>query len=368
MWWIVMLGIVLTCLLIFSLYLRFNPQFGGRVTKAEKNKLATSSNYQDGKFQNLIDTSLSIRKRDVIKALKKRQKVKDSLMPKKHLEIKPIDQDAFSQHDHIPKFTWFGHSSVLLRVANRNLLIDPMLGSDASPVGPMRTKRFSQNTLNVIDQLPFLDAILLTHDHYDHLDYKSILKLKDKCRTWLVALGVKRHLVRWGINPDLITELDWWDSHRIFDLELTFTPSRHFSGRGLFDRAKSIWGGFVLRSAAHCIYWSGDGGFGPHFNEVAKKHGPFDWFFVECGQYDDFWKDIHLFPEESAQASLEVGNPVTIPVHWGGFPLALHTWKDPIERFVVDAEHKQLTICTPQLGELVTLGNEPKNKWWEGLE
>lgn len=368
MWWMVVLGVLLACLVIVGFYLRFNPQFGGRVTKAEKMKLAASPHFQNGKFQNLIQTSLNIRKRDVPKMLKKRKKVIDHLSPKSPLSIRPTDKQALKEADDLPKFVWFGHSSALIQLSQKNFLIDPMMGPDASPIGPKRTKRFSNNTLSLIDELPDLEAILLTHDHYDHLDYQSIQALKSKCSTWLVALGVKRHLVRWGINPDHITEMDWWESHSFLGVEITFTPSRHFSGRGIFDRAQCLWGGFVLKSAAHTLYWSGDGGFGPHFSEVAQKYGPFDWFFVECGQYDDFWKDIHLFPEESTQASLEVGNPVTIPVHWGGFPLALHTWKDPIERFVADAENKQLRICTPELGEVVTLGNEPKTNWWEGLD
>ncbi len=164
-----------------------------------------------------------------------------------------------------------------------------------------RLVRNGENTLNLVEQLPTLDAILLTHDHYDHLDLESIRRLKNKTENWLVALGVGRHLEKWGIPKNSITEFGWWQKVDFLGIEITATPSRHFSGRGPFDRAKSLWCGWVFKSANHAIYWSGDGGYGEHFKEIGERLGPFDWGFMECGQYNERWHQIHMYPEDRHQ-------------------------------------------------------------------
>jgi L-ascorbate metabolism protein UlaG (beta-lactamase superfamily) len=175
-------------------------------------------------------------------------------------------------------------------------------------------------------------------------------------------------LESWGIPAEQITEFDWWQETEFQGIQITFTPSRHFSGRGLFDRAKSLWGGWVFQTATQRIYWSGDGGYDTHFKEVGEKYGPFDWAFVECGQYNPNWHQIHMYPEEAVQALEDVGARVGIPVHWGGFALALHSWKDPVERFVAEADRKGIAVCTPRIGEIVSLGIDPAPKdWWVKL-
>ena len=346
-----------------------SPQFGGKVRPTDLDRFKKSKHWDGKKFNNQIETSMSISFWEAPKLIKDNLTNTKVRSPRHDLKYIPFDETKFQSADTAPKFVWYGHSALLLQVAEKNLLIDPMLGPNASPIGPITTKRFNENSLNIVDELPALDAILITHDHYDHLDLTSIKKLKDKCDTWLVALGVKRHLERWGINPDFITEFDWWDEFALGKIEITFTPSRHFSGRGLTDRAKSLWGGWVFKTPEHNIYWSGDGGYGPHFKEIGKKLGPFDWGFMECGQYNKNWHSIHMYPEESVQAAIDAGVKTATAVHWGGFSLALHTWKDPIERFVAEAEKLQVQISTPQLGEIVNM-NDPvaQNYWWEPLE
>lgn len=359
--------VILIIALTFIAYLNINPQFGAKVTTSEKRKLQASSNWKDGKFLNLAETNLSIKPRDIPKMLKQRKAVKKIASPKKGLTILPFDKEIYHSNTK-PKFIWYGHSVLLVQLDGKNILIDPMLGEDASPIAPMSTKRFSRDTLSIIDEIPTPYIVLLTHDHYDHLDYKSIKKLKDKVPVWHVALGVARHLIKWGVPKENITEFDWWDNKNFGDLSITFTPSRHFSGRGLTDRAKSLWGGWVLKTKDNAIYWSGDGGYGEHFKEVQQKFGSFDWMFVECGQYNELWHDIHLYPEEAVEAAINSKATTTIPVHWAGFALALHDWKDPINRFVASAQKNNLNISTPKLGEIVTLGDETKHSWWTEIK
>ena len=321
-------------------------QFGGKVRKQDLKNFEKSPQWKNGKFENQIETSMDFHFSDMPKMLVETFTDTQKRSPQKPLEVLKLDMDQLTLNDS-PKFVWYGHSVGLIQLNGKHFLIDPMLGPDAAPIAPFSSKRFSENTLDIIDELPNIDAVLITHDHYDHLDMKSILKLKSKVSFWYVALGVSRHLEKWGVPAEHIKEMDWWDSTQHDEVELTFTPSRHFSGRGAFDRAKSLWGGWVLKSKDVSIYWSGDGGYGPHFKEVGERLGPFDWGFMECGQYNEKWHAIHMYPEESIQAALDAKVQVATPVHWGGFSLAIHSWKDPVKRFYNEATSKKVKICTP---------------------
>lgn len=347
----------------------FHLQFGGKITKAHLEKYRQSPNWIKGRFRNKSYTKMMHAKpADFPKLFKKQFFETQFRMPEKPIELEPFEGVDFDAVQDIPRFTWFGHSVALLKINGKNLLIDPMFGSDTSPIGPVRTKRFSENTLSIIDRLPPIDAILFTHDHYDHLDYDSMKKLRRKVNTYFTSLGLARHLERWGVPTEQIREFDWWDSTDFEGIKITFTPSRHFSGRGLTDRFKCLWGGWVFQTTQHQIYWSGDGGYDTHFQEVGEKFGAFDWAFMECGQYNPTWYQTHMNPEESVQAALDANAKIAIPYHWGGFALALHTWKDPVERFAAEAKRKNQTICTPKPGEIVTFGSEPiGNAWYKDL-
>ncbi|MCB0403124.1 MAG: MBL fold metallo-hydrolase [Flavobacteriales bacterium] len=347
----------------------FKTQFGAKIT-ADHIKTYQRSRQWNGKFfENFSETVMDINIRTFPKLMKRQFTNTKVRSPRAALPVQPFDALSWNRNPEQPKYIWYGHSVLLLQLNGKTLLIDPMFGPDAAPIAPFKVKRFSNNTLDLIDRLPPIDAILLTHDHYDHLDYDSILKLKNKTNTWLVALGVSRHLEKWGIPGEHITEFDWWESTTFENMQITFTPARHFSGRGTKDRAKSLWGGWVFETDQHKIYWSGDSGYDSHFKTIGERFGTFDWAFMECGQYDKFWHAIHMYPEETVQAALESKAKTAIPVHWGGFPLSLHSWKDPIERFVAAAEKENLSIHTPNLGEIVTW-NEPAqtNRWWENHE
>lgn len=362
---IIISAVVLAAVALWA-FLRFHPQFGGRFTSEHQEQFASSPQWNGSIFENPLPTSVDVSLGKIPGLIRANLKDASKKVPNRPIPIPPLNPERWKRSNAAFQFIWYGHSVCLMRLGQQQFLIDPMLGPDASPIGPVRTKRFSEHTLDIIDQLPELDAVFLTHDHYDHLDYSSIKKLKGKVPHFYTALGVKRHLVRWGVEPESITELDWWDEGQLGDLNFTFTPSRHFSGRGLTDRTKSLWGGWVFQVDNYKVYWSGDGGYNPDFREIGRRFGPFDWAFLECGQYYKLWKPIHASPEEAVQAAIDVGAKMSTPVHWGGFKLAPHDWRDPVDRFVEAGTDKGLNMAIPQPGELVTSESEViVTRWWD---
>lgn len=342
----------------------FHLQFGGKVTKELEAQYEKSANWKDGKFQNLEETKMDITLGKIPGVIYK-QLTKKGQHPEANLPILPFAKETFLATAAHAKFIWYGHSVVLMRMHGKTILIDPMLGRDTTPIAPFANKRFSTNSLSLIDDFPEIDLILLTHDHYDHLDYDSIQKLKPKTKKYFVALGLKRHLVRWGVEADLITEFDWWNEQVLGDMQITFTPTRHFSGRGLTDRAKCLWGGWVFETEKEKIWFSGDGGYGKHFKAIGERFGAFDFAFMECGQYNEDWRPIHMFPDESVQAALDAQVKKAMPVHWAGFALSYqHEWTDPATEFVKFSEAKQLSYLLPPLGQLFTYSDTMQEQWW----
>jgi L-ascorbate metabolism protein UlaG (beta-lactamase superfamily) len=214
-------------------------------------------------------------------------------------ELPIVSRDSLELvEDSIPtRLVWFGHSAFLLQIDGKNILIDPMLGEVPAPNPLLGKKRFFKDLPIEIEKLPQIDLIIISHDHYDHLDYGSIQKLKGKTKQFYVPLGVGAHFERWGVSPDQIHEMEWWEEADVAGLTLAFTPSRHFSGRGPNDRFSTLWGSWVIRGRKDNIYFSGDSGYGPHFKEIGDKYGPFDFAMMECGQYNRRWKEIHMVPE-----------------------------------------------------------------------
>ena len=368
---ICMITSVLLLILGFGLpfgyyYIKKNPQFGGKLTKDEKVLLRKSIQWKKGEFKNLSKTTMDMNVFKLPGLIRESVKGRKTRGPKESIPIVPFETGRFKKNG-VPKFIWYGHSVLLLQLNDKNILIDPMFGQDASPIGLIRTKRFSENTLALIDRLPVIDLVLMTHDHYDHLDFHSIRSLRKKVNIFLVPLGVRRHFMRWGVDTKKIIEFDWWQEFKLFDIEFIFTPSRHFSGRGALDRAKSLWGGWILKSEAHRIYWSGDGGYDEHFKFIGEKFGPFDWGFMECGQYNERWQQIHMYPEEAVQAAMDAKVKQAIPVHWGAFSLALHHWKDPIFRFVHEANRMKQQHITPKPGEIIDLDSNNSDPWWQSF-
>lgn len=343
-------------------YLR---QFGGKLTEELARRYGASPHWNGKRFANPVRTGVDLRLSDLPKMLYERFCTNTAREPKDLLTFPEPDLAAFERADG-PQLIWFGHSAVLLRMAGRTVFIDPMMGADASPIAPFRTRRFTGSLLHILHRLIKVDLVLLSHDHYDHLDMESIDALLPKTERFITALGVGRHLAAWGCPAEKITELDWWDEVKVDGLRITFTQSRHASGRAVRDQSGTLWGGFVIDDGSTRIWFSGDGGYGTHFKEVGARLGPFDLGLMECGQYNELWSTIHMMPEESAQAAADAGVKRIIPVHWAGFALAMHDWTEPVERTMAKAQELSIPVSTPGIGEVVPATGEEigGGAWW----
>jgi L-ascorbate metabolism protein UlaG (beta-lactamase superfamily) len=261
--------------------------------------------------------------------------------------------------------TWLGHSTVLLEIDGRYVLTDPVFGPRASPVGWAGPKRFHPPPLP-LDALPRLDAVVLSHDHHDHLDPVAVRALAQRPVTFVTSLGVGAHLERLGVPRERIIELGWWQSAQVANGELTITaaPARHFSGRGLADRNRTLWSSWSIAGATRRVFFSGDTGLWDGLGDIGARLGPFDLSLVEIGAYHEAWGDVHLGPDNALAAHAMVGGGLLLPVHWGTFSLALHAWDQPIERLTELAPGLGVTVATPRPGERVAPGSIPDVAWW----
>lgn len=345
--------------IVAALYMNFAPAFGGNPTKEQKEYYSQFDNYADGKFVN------TYKPKKPNPGGHYRVAERSERIPPEPLPAAEVDWEKINSGE--DSLTWFGHSAFLLSIDNKKLLVDPMLGPNSSPVSFVKIKRFNGDLLRLIDEMPPIDAVLLTHDHYDHLDYRSMKKIKDKTRRFFVPLGVGAHLVRWGVPREQITELNWWQETEFDGLTLALTPSIHFSGRNLFNRNSTLWGGWAVFGKNARLYISGDGGYGDHFKEIGEKYGPFDLALIEGAQYDERWPHSHMIPEQSVQAHMDVKGETMMLMHWGAFTLSRHAWDEPIERALKEAEKRQVRLITPKIGETVvlkTLGGKKQETWW----
>ena len=286
--------------------------------------------------------------------------------PQQKLPEAPPALSALQTKSRDIRFIWFGHSTILLELDGRRILIDPIFSTYASPI-PGVAKRFQPPVFD-IDDIPDIDVVLISHDHYDHLDHKTIKKLKKRDIHYIVPLGVGTHLQYWGIDSTKITELDWWQ-HTTFDgLTFTCAPSQHFSGRGLFNRNSTLWASWAIKGNEQNVYFSGDSGYSSHYREIGERLGPFDLTFLENGAYSLDWKFVHQLPEEGVQAHLDLNGEVMVPIHWGMFDLSLHSWHEPIDRVTREAKKRGVKIIAPKLGQLVSkTDNFVQEDWWSGL-
>jgi L-ascorbate metabolism protein UlaG (beta-lactamase superfamily) len=360
------LYIVAAIVIALYLVLNFYPALGGRKSRESLRRINESKNFSNGKFNNQIPTPMDMNVRDTFNLIRKMMKGNPLSKPKKGITALSLDPQ-FIRENKSSHITWFGHSAFLLKVNGLTLLLDPMFGRSPSPFPIFGPKRYGAKLPIEIEELPTIDAVIFSHDHYDHLDYGSIRKLKHKVKQFIVPLGVAGHLERWGVDPKIIQEHDWWDEFTFRGLTLASTPARHFSGRGLGRRNTSLWSSWVILSEQARIFFSGDSGYGPHFKEIGNKYGPFDLTLMECGQYNEKWAGIHMTPEETVQAHLDVKGKLMIPIHWGAFTLALHSWTDPVERAVNAAKQLNSAIATPRIGETVIIGaaEYPNMAWWK---
>jgi len=364
----ILVSIIGMIVLIAVIFINTSPEFGSKSQGERLVKIKASENYKDGKFQNLSETDVS-GDMNYVKTLSEYftdgNKVPDWSIPVNKISSETISKTS----DSTTKITWFGHSALLLELDGKKIFLDPMLGEVPAPHPLLGSKRFNDTLPLAIENIPNLDVVIISHDHYDHLDYGSIKTIKDKVAHFYVPLGVGAHLISWGVAEEKITEMDWWETISFDGLQLTATPSRHFSGRGITDRFNTQWSSWVIKGQKDNIYFSGDSGYDTHFKEIGDKYGPFDLAIMECGQYDAQWPLIHMMPEETVLATQDVNGKILLPIHWGSFKLGLHSWTDPIERVTAEAIAKNVTITTPIIGEAVTVGKAiPTSEWWKRNE
>ncbi len=337
--------------------------FGENPSGKSLERILQSPHYQNGSFQNAIETPMyppDISYWAMTKHLLFKPK---DVKPAKALPFAKTNLNTLQAEK--PTIVWFGHSSYLIKSKDFVVLIDPVFSGQASPVS-FFGKAFDGADTYKSEDMPEIDMLIISHDHYDHLDYKTMLKLAPKVKHFYTSLGVGSHLERWGVDAKKITELDWWQAQTISpDIALTATPARHFSGRG-FTRGKSFWSSFVLNLHGYQLFLGADSGEGEHFTEIAQKFGSFDIAFLENGQYAPEWPYIHTFPEQTSKIAKQLNAKVLMPVHWAKFELSYHSWNDPIKRLVKAAQADSVSLCTPIIGQPVTLGGAyPTKVWWE---
>ncbi|MDE2252392.1 MAG: MBL fold metallo-hydrolase [Gammaproteobacteria bacterium] len=266
--------------------------------------------------------------------------------------------------------TWLGHSTVLVEIDGLRVLTDPVWGPRASPTRFAGPKRFQPAPVE-LRELPPLDLVLVSHDHYDHLDYPTIRKLRRQDVPFVTSLGVGAHLEAWGVRPERIVELDWWESHQLPGTGLTVTaaPAQHFSGRSLNDRNATLWSSMVIRSPRHAVFFSGDTGLTTEYRTIGARLGPFDLVMLEVGAFHPAWGDIHLGPENALAALALLGGGPLLPVHWGTFSLAMHAWDQPAEVLLQLAPQAGVQLLMPRLGEPVEPAHaERALPWWRVVD
>ncbi|MDT0607586.1 MBL fold metallo-hydrolase [Croceitalea rosinachiae] len=346
--------------------MNFYPSFGGNLSKGEQIAYTKSANFKNGKFVNIKDVPKELRFSETLALARKFffTKVPNG-KPLRNIEVEKIDSLSIADYKGNTRLIWFGHSAFLLQINDKNILIDPMFGKVAAPHNWLGGNRFNTEMPIEIEKLPKIDAIIISHDHYDHLDYGSIKRLKEKVNLFYVPLGVGIHLEAWGVERKRIQEMDWWQETKFEELQLVCTPAQHFSGRKFNAGQSTLWSSWVIQSTTESIFFSGDSGYEVHFKEIGDKYGPFDFAMLECGQYNAMWPDIHMFPEETVQAAVDLKANLMMPIHWGAFKLALHDWTDPVHRVINKAEELNVNIITPKIGEEIKLYKKKTPKWWE---
>ncbi len=329
-------------------------------------RIQRSPNFRDGAFRNPDATSVGV-EGGTSQMLRrwlggKEQRVPPAPVPTVLLGRSDFERPPVSGL----RATWLGHSTVLVEIDGARVLLDPVWARRVSPSSIVGPRRFFAPPL-ALEDLPPLDAIMTSHDHYDHLDRGVIRALVKNMRQskarFVVPLGVGAHLEKWGVAPERIVELDWGESTVVGALTLTATPARHFSGRGLFDRNHTLWASWSIKGPVHRVFHSGDTGPFSGFGAIGMQHGPFDLTLMKVGAYDDMWPDIHLNPEQAVEAHTQLKGKVLLPIHWGTFNLAFHRWNEPADR--VTAAGIGTTVIVPRPGQSIEPATPPPaTKWW----
>lgn len=343
-------------------------RFGKNPSGDHLERIKKSSNYRNGKFQNLNHTPFLSENHSMWSILYAKLFHKfPRLKPSDTLKSLKTNLRDFEKEENV--LVWFGHSSYFIQMDGIRILVDPVLSANASPI-PNTVKPFLGSNNYSTSDFPDIDYLLITHDHYDHLDYQTVLELKPKVKKVICGLGVGSHFLHWGYPQHIIHEKDWYESVRInADFTLFIQPARHFSGRG-FIRNKTLWASYVLKTSSRSIYLGGDSGYDTHYAQIGSEHGPFDLVILENGQYNEAWKYIHQTPEEVLKAGQDLRASRILPVHSSKFALANHPWDEPLIQLTEFNKSYNFPLVTPIIGEVVNLDapDQEFEQWWEGLE
>ena len=359
--------IIMGILTLSTMLYMGQSKFGKNPTGARLERIKKSPNYKDGQFQNLRYTPQLAENHTFPKIIYDR-------FFKKHLRLKPTDRIPSIQtdlHQLDPAqnvLVWFGHSSYFIQIDGIRILVDPVFSGNASPI-PNTVKAFEGSNTYSASDFPAIDYLLISHDHYDHVDHETLLALKDKVKQVICGLGVGSHFEYWGYDPKQIIEKDWYDSVEIKkDVTVFVEPARHFSGRN-FKRNKTLWVSFVIQTPSLNMYLGGDSGYDTHYAAIGRKHGPFDLAILENGQYNKAWPYIHETPEEVLKAAQDLRAKRILPVHSSKFTLSTHAWDDPLIELTKLNQAYKFPLVTPIIGEVVNLddSNQKFKPWWEGL-
>ena len=363
----VLSGLAVVFIILVAVYMR-QDQFGKNPTAEKQQQLEKEFNYREEEFQNIHKTPqlaegvsfFDITYRGLLNR-NERVRPKDTIPSiKSDLISLPPDRDIL---------VWFGHSSYFIQIDGKRILVDPVFSGHASPMAGTITS-FAGTDIYTVDDLPEIDYLFISHDHYDHLDYETVLKLKPKTRKVICGLGVGSHFELWGYDVNKVIEKNWGDSLDLGSgFSVQITPARHFSGRGI-ARNKTLWCSFLLKTPTMKIYMGGDSGYDTHFAEIGNKFGPIDIAFIENGQYDAAWPYIHTHPKEVVQAGRDLRAKRIFPVHSSKFALAIHAWDDPLIKVTSYNEAPGIPLMTPVIGQIVNLKDTTQQftQWWRGLE
>lgn len=344
-----------------------HPKFGSLPEGPRLEAISASRNHAQEQFRNLVPTPLFIGESGLLARLANTWRTRAvELTPER--PVPAIRTDLKSLDRNRDTVVWLGHSSYFVQLAGRRILIDPVFSTSASPV-PFTNDAFEGTSVYSVQDMPDIDYLLITHDHWDHLDHPTVSMLEPKVRTVVTGLGVGAHLERWGYPQAKIREADWFDKVQVDNgIAVHVLPARHFSGR-LLTRDKTLWVAFALESPERRLFFSGDSGYGPHFDEIGRRFGGFDLVALDNGQYDSRWALVHMTPEQASRAAEDLRAKALLPGHVGKFKLARHAWDEPLARIVAASSGKSYRLVTPTIGEPVRLGDEQQQflPWWQAL-
>lgn len=354
----------ISLVLIWFLYTKLHPTFWWKPDDSSFEKIKKSPNFNNKKFENLVKTSVMVKSWENEKnsfsflSILFPPKDKNPTNPIPNLKL---DKSKLTNNT----FSWLWHSTILMNLDDLTIITDPVFHR-ASPVF-VWWKPFEFENEITIEDLPEIDIVLISHDHYDHLDYKTIKILWNNVWKYIVPLWVKSHLKKWGIDEEKIIEKYWYENEVINWIDFIFTPSRHFSWRNIHNRNTTLWWGYAINSQNHNIYFTWDTWYFEEFKKIWEKYWPFDIAFIESWAYNKAWPDVHMLPEDSVKVWVDLWAWLLFPIHWAKFDLSIHHWREPINRFIKEAEDKNIQTVTPLIWEVFSIWSHSSENWWEDV-